>query len=87
MPTLAGLMPKTGYYRIKVTPRQPQTKLLRVLADGTIKIALQAVPEQGRANAELLRFLSAELHLPAANIRITSGLTSPLKIVHIEGAA
>lgn len=75
---------KPGYYRVKVTTKQPLTKVIGLLEDGTIKIALKAVPERGKANQELVRFLSQELGLPKANIRIASGLTSPLKIIVIE---
>ena len=81
---LAAIMPKPGYYRIKVSTKQPQTRLVGQLADGTIKIALKAVPERGQANQELVRFLSQELSWPVTKIRIASGLTSPLKIIVIE---
>jgi uncharacterized protein len=81
---LRALMNKPGYYRIKVTPRQPQTVFKGQLADGTIKIALAAVPEKGKANQELLRYLSEELGFPVSAFRIVSGLTSPLKIVSVD---
>src|SRR5437868_3181247 len=61
MPSLNELMVKDGYYRIKVTTKQPETVCRTVLADGTIKISLRATPEQGRANAELLKFIASEL--------------------------
>lgn len=81
---LAAIMAKPGYYRIKVSPRQPHTKFLRQLADGTIKIAIAAPPEQGKANAELLRYLSEELKIVPARLRIASGLTSPLKVIYLD---
>lgn len=84
MPSLADLMGKPGYYRIKVIPKQPQTVMRDVLADGTIKIALAAAPEKGKANQELVRFLSEELQKPVSAIRIVSGLTSPLKVVAVS---
>lgn len=49
------------YLRIKVTTKQPRTEYLSTLDDGTIKIRLKAVPEKGRANEELIRFLSETL--------------------------
>lgn len=82
--TLVQLMPKPGYYRVKVTTKQLQTRLMGALSDGTVKIALQAVPEKGKANQELVRFLSQELGLPVAKVRIASGLTSPLKVVVLD---
>ena len=57
-----GLHP-TGktYLRIKVTTKQPRTEYMSTLSDETIKIRLKAVPEKGRANDELIRFLGEEL--------------------------
>lgn len=82
--TLADIMNKAGYYRVKVTTKQPTTEFVGCLSDGTIKIRLAAVPERGKANLELLRFIAAELGIERDHLRIASGLTSPLKIVVVE---
>ena len=42
---------------IKVIPRARKTEYVGRMSDGTLKIRLVAVPEDGKANAELLRFL------------------------------
>ncbi len=84
VPDLAALMSKPGYYRVKVITKQPKTEARGTLSDGTIKIALAAVPERGKANQELVRFLSEMLQKPASSIRIASGLTSPLKIIVVS---
>lgn len=81
---LRALMAKPGYYRIKVITRQLQTEYRGLMADGTIKIALAAVPEKGRANQELLRYLSEELGFPVSAFRIVSGLTSPVKLLSLD---
>lgn len=81
---LSDFINKPGYYRVKVTTKQPETRVSGCLSDGTVKIALHAVPEQGKANAELIRFIAKELGLNKNQVRISSGLTSPLKIVAIE---
>jgi len=49
------------HLRIKVTTKQPKTEYINTLDDGTIKIRLKAVPEKGKANEELIRFLAKEL--------------------------
>lgn len=59
-PPLLNSTEKT-YLRIKVTTKQPKTEYLNTLGDGTIKIRLRAVPEKGRANEELVRFLAETL--------------------------
>ncbi len=82
---LSEVMTKDGYYRVKVTTKQPQTRLTKILSDGTIKISLAAVPEKGKANAELLSYIVDELDLEKDQVRLVSGQTSPLKVVAIEG--
>lgn len=82
--SLRELMNKSGYYRIKVITRQPQSLFKGQMADGTIKIAIAAVPEKGKANQELLRYLSEELGYSVSCFRIVSGLTSPLKVISLD---
>lgn len=71
------------YLRIKVTTKQPKTEYLSTLADGTIKIRLKAVPEKGRANEELIRFLSEELGVRKDTIEVVSGATDTVKLIKI----
>lgn len=72
------------YLRIKVLPKSPQTELVAIMADGTIKIRLAAPPEKGQANQELIRFLSKELNVKKSQITIISGKTEPLKLIKIS---
>jgi uncharacterized protein len=83
-------IPQTGYLRIKVIPKSHKTELVEILEeqtnDGptqTYKIRLKAAPEKGRANDELIRFLSKELKVPKANISIISGKTDRIKLLRI----
>lgn len=71
------------HLRIKVTTKQPKTEYLSTLDDGTIKIRLKAVPEKGRANEELIRFLSEELGVRKDTIEVVSGATDTVKLVRI----
>lgn len=54
------------------------------MADGTVKIALKAPPADGRANAELIRFLADEFQTRRSSVRILSGGTSRRKLVSID---
>lgn len=85
MPRLTDIITKDGYYRVKVTTKQPVCRVTKQLADGTIKISLSSAPEKGKANAELLLFVARELALRREQVRLVSGITSPLKVIHIEG--
>lgn len=46
------------YVRMKAVPKQPKTELFARMDDGTWKIRVAAVPEKGKANAEIVRHLS-----------------------------
>lgn len=50
----------------------------------TYKIRLKAVPEKGKANEELIKFLSKELALPKDKIEIISGKTERIKLIRIN---
>lgn len=71
------------YVRVKVTTKQPKTEYMNTLDDGTIKIRLRAVPERGRANAELIRFLAEELDISKDRIEIIAGASDTTKLVRI----
>lgn len=48
-----------------------------------LKIKIAAPPEKGKANAAVIKLLSKTFGVPAKNIEILSGQTSPLKIIKI----
>lgn len=52
--------------------------------NGTLKCALTSAPEKGKANKELIEFLSKSLSLPKKDITIINGLTSRQKKVSIQ---
>jgi len=53
------------------------------MADGTIKIKLKALPENGKANAALITFLAAHYKVPTAAVELLSGATSQRKLVRV----
>ena len=65
---------------IKVIPRAKKTELVDLLDDGSYKIRLKAVPEDGKANEELLKFLEAET---GKKWEIIAGWTSTRKTLRI----
>ncbi|HZT38338.1 MAG TPA: DUF167 domain-containing protein [Bryobacteraceae bacterium] len=69
--------------RVKAIPKSAKTEIVGEMADGALKIKLAAVPERGRANAELCAYLAREIGVPRANVEVISGLTSPIKAVRI----
>jgi uncharacterized protein (TIGR00251 family) len=65
---------------IKAVPGASKTELAGI-KDGRLRIRLAAAPEDGKANAELLNFLSKALDCPKRDLRLVSGEKSRLKVV------
>ncbi len=81
-----SLRDKGQYLRIKVIPGSAKTEIKGEMADGTIKVAIAASPEKGRANRELADFLARELGVDKNDITIISGAATRLKLVKIKYA-
>ncbi len=76
-------LPKNDYLKIKVLPKSPKNEIVDILDDGTIKIRIKAVPEKGKANAELIKFLSKTAQVSKENISILSGKSEQIKLIKI----
>jgi len=75
---------KTGAaITVRVTPRTAKNEIHDILDDGTVKIRLTAPPVEGKANKELIKFLSSVLDIPPSSIEILAGQTSHDKLVSI----
>ncbi len=70
-------------FSVKVRPQAQKTTFRTPLSDGTLKIDLAAVPEDGAANEELVRFLSEEFEVSKLGVEIVSGKTARKKIISI----
>jgi len=68
---------------VKITPRSSKNEITNTLPDGTLKIKLKAPPVDGKANEELIKFLSEEFKTPKSKIKIIKGLTNKNKIIEI----
>lgn len=55
------------------------------MADGTIKIRVKAVPEDGKANEELCQFLAKHYGVARGDVEIVAGATSQRKRLRIRG--
>lgn len=52
--------------------------------DGTVKIDIAAVPEDGKANRALIQFLAQELDVDRTSIAIKNGSASSRKVLEIH---
>ena len=75
---------KELHLKVKVVPKSSRNKIVGFMADGTLKVKVQAAPEKGKANAELCSFLARELKVSRRSVIIVSGQTAPLKHIRVS---
>ena len=69
--------------KIKVLPGAAKTCFQKTLDDGLIKVSLKSIPEKGRANDELVRYLTNQFGVGRGNVKIIRGQKSRVKIIKI----
>ena len=76
---------------VRLTPKSSRDEIIgfETLADGrtVLKARVRAVPQDGEANAALVRLLAKALHITASAVRIEAGASGRLKTVHLHGDA
>ena len=76
---------------VHVTPKASRTRIagLRIDAKGetALKIAVTAAPDQGKANAAVLRLLAREWDLPKRQIAIIQGKKNRRKLLRLSDAS
>jgi uncharacterized protein (TIGR00251 family) len=73
---------KTKIIKLIVKPNSAKNFIEGVYLD-RIKIRIAGPPEKGKANRELIKFISEKLEIPKKNIKIISGEKSHLKVLEI----
>lgn len=72
---------------IRVTPGAAQSKIGGKFVDEKnqeyLKISIAAPPEDGKANEELIKFLSKKLKIAKSKIEIIRGETSRFKVLRL----
>ncbi|HVU48982.1 MAG TPA: DUF167 domain-containing protein [Terracidiphilus sp.] len=75
---------------VRAQPGAKKTAIVGIYSEGTaaqLKIAVHAPPIEGRANAELIAFLSKIFALPKSAIELTSGESSRSKVFLLHGVS
>ena len=70
------------YLRIKARPNAGETSV-KEIKNGEVKINVGAQAEKGKANAELIKYLSKEFGVTRQNVSIISGAGERIKLVKI----
>jgi uncharacterized protein (TIGR00251 family) len=69
---------------IHVVPNAKQT-LIALERDGSLTMRVHAAPVKGKANREIVKFLSKKLGIPSSKIQILAGVRSNVKTIEIIG--
>jgi uncharacterized protein (TIGR00251 family) len=69
---------------VKVTPNAGRNEITGLTGD-ILRVRIAAPPEKGKANKELIDFLSEGLGVKKSDISIVSGLASRNKVIVISG--
>jgi uncharacterized protein (TIGR00251 family) len=69
--------------RVRVVPGARRSEVVGRLGDAW-KLRVQAPPERGRANAEVVSLLATTLRVPRAAVRIARGHSTADKLVEVQ---
>ena len=74
-----------GYLTVELSarPGSGERGFLRTRPSGPV-VALNSVPENGRANRELIDFIAAVLDVPTASVSIIKGQGARQKVIRVE---
>ena len=73
-----------AFLKVRVKPRASRRAVLDC-REGVWQVSLTSPPEGGKANKELLKFLSKVLKVPLSNMEIQSGDKSRNKSISVPG--
>jgi uncharacterized protein len=74
------------YLDVKVIPKANRTEFVEMLLvneQEVLKIKVAAVPEKGKANAELCGYLAGKFEVAKSQVRVVSGMTSQRKVMKV----
>jgi uncharacterized protein (TIGR00251 family) len=69
---------------IKVIPKASRNEIVG-WENSELKVRIAAVPDQGKANEELIAFLAKSFGVSKSNIKLTHGATSRHKRICVSG--
>ena len=71
-------------FTVRAVPNAPESKILEVMDDESIKISVNAQPEKGKANKELVKFIANQFGVEKSKVSILSGESARIKIVKVS---
>ncbi len=73
------------YVKLRVSPGAKSTAIKGLYGDGAIRLSVAAPPVEGKANAEVERYLAQLLGLSRSEITVAKGASSRNKLVFVSG--
>ncbi len=70
--------------KIKVVPGSSRNHIAGWLGE-SLKIRVTAIPEKGKANDAVVPLLADTLRIPEQDVTLSSGASSPQKVIKISG--
>ena len=70
--------------RIRVTPRASQNEVVG-FSDDVLYVKVAALPDRGKANRELIDYLSRILDIKKSSLHLLKGHTSRNKVIAVDG--
>src|SRR5216683_210837 len=75
---------------VRLTPKASAERIVGLVDEANggvvLKVTVTAAPENGRANAALLKLLAGVFHLPARDFAVLRGASDRRKVVAVRGA-
>jgi uncharacterized protein len=69
---------------VRVAPKASRSRVVGV-ADGVLKVAVAAPPEDGKANAALIETIAEAFGVPRRDVVLAAGAASRRKLVDVAG--
>jgi len=86
MPSWLTVQGDFSLARLKILPSAPRSALGQERGTELV-VRVAAPPDKGRANEELVRFLSKLLDIPRGSVELVSGLKNRHKVVRLPADA
>ena len=83
--TLAHLATPGATLELRVTPKASRNEIRE--EGGTLRVYVTTVPEDGKANAALLKLLARTIGVPKSAVTLVAGHTSRAKTIRLTGDA
>ncbi len=71
-------------FRVKVRSQASVSRFRGPLGEDTFKLDIAAIPENGKANEELVRFLAETFEVSKSSVEIVTGETGRVKIIRLS---